>query len=630
MAGGGADFNRNKEWLTNSEILTNEDLNNELNHFLSNLDAGGIGDHSDDVATMRQTTSPGASGTESLATDVAGEIERLRYCINRIVGETYWYEAPDLSLDEAADLFTSALSLPPSRIISGRIRSAATGQPLFLKAAASSTVTLKAGSGEPNFVAQIDGAQYTVTGDVSKANLSLAPSTNNTALVNDSTAADGDATKVLGENGTYITIDNVGTEISNLVGKIAAFSINNGSATEYFLAYVESATRLSKCLRGYFFDSSDAPVDRIAFADNDTITLMRLTWVFLKSDGTLDVTYNNPYYAYDTPSSPSSGDYWFDLDNRTWKKYDGSAFASANAVLIGYAIQDSSGCVGTRSFEFFAGYSDLNTATLERESASAVRTSQRGAKISVAGETFDFYGAVLKWDMSADLDTGTEQASKTYYLYLTCNGDEVLSLTPPYDRRHDLLGLYHPHALWRCLGSIFNDSSSDFATRVNYPVVTTDGSNPGLGGLSSSADVNNVSTTSGTMSDVTSVTLTSSGWPVLIMLASADTATPSTLGGLGATQFAQSFLLRRTTSGSTSDIARWGISCGNSASNAIISVPPSAVWHIDTPPAGVHTYTFQYASGLNDGVFSIVAGPTSRVNNAKAVAIEMVGGKLFL
>ena len=165
-----------------------------------------------------------------------------------------------------------------------------------------------------------------------------------------------------------ITIDTVGSEISNLVGKWAAFKLVHGGNTEYFIAYVNSATELSKCFRGYFFDSSSAPIKRIMFSDNDTITLMKLTFIYARTDGTLEAGYTNPTYSADEPSSPAVGDYWFDMVNNVWKTYNGGSFVASTSTLVGVCIQDSSNTVAARSGDFYAVFKPENTLLVERTS----------------------------------------------------------------------------------------------------------------------------------------------------------------------------------------------------------------------------------------------------------------------
>lgn len=62
---------------------------------VTNLD-----DFSATVAAMQATTDPGAVATESLATTLQGEIERLRFVINRLAATAQWYEAPIANAEE--------------------------------------------------------------------------------------------------------------------------------------------------------------------------------------------------------------------------------------------------------------------------------------------------------------------------------------------------------------------------------------------------------------------------------------------------------------------------------------------------------------------------------------------------
>lgn len=90
-------FSRVKNWVSN-EVLTASDLNGEFNNLLTNTKPESIEDYSADVTTMRLTTDPGGVGTESLATSLAGEIERLRFVLKRIVGGAQYYSTPDFDL----------------------------------------------------------------------------------------------------------------------------------------------------------------------------------------------------------------------------------------------------------------------------------------------------------------------------------------------------------------------------------------------------------------------------------------------------------------------------------------------------------------------------------------------------
>lgn len=361
----------------------------------------------------------------------------------------------------------SQIVSPANMIVSGQTRTTS-NQPAFIKPAGSSaSFTIEAAT--TNLVLQINGSAYTLTSDKVKSSLTTAPSSNNTCLVNDTNAADQESTRTWGEYNSeyeYITVDTMGSEITSLVGKIAAFKINDGVNDEYFLAYVESTTKLSRIYRGYFQNSSYAPVNRIKFANNDTITLMKLTWVFLGSDGTVDVTYNNPTVSGTAPSAPVTGDYWLDLNNSQWNRYSGSAWEVINRTILGISIQDATNCIAARSFDFYKAFSDINTIDLYLYSTEIIKMNKINQKISVNGSLFTFDNTFDLWNItnqlagSSDMYDATEQASRFYFLYIKDNGDCIISDIKPYYEPFKL-GWYHPHNPWRCVGSSYNNASSN-------------------------------------------------------------------------------------------------------------------------------------------------------------------------
>lgn len=454
---------RVKVWVSTEDVVYS-DLNAEFDNVLTAMQPLLMDDYSTNVAQMQVRTDPGEVGSESLATTLAGEIARIRNMLAEITGETQWYTSPVSSLLGLSNAIGTGLS--DNRLVSGRVRTGSQMPVFLVPHGAARTVTVKGAT--TNFRYYVEGVEYVITTDVTLTNLTAAPSTNNTCLVNDAVAADQDYTKHTGENGTEIIIDTVGSEITALVGKFAAFKLDNGSATEYFIAKVET-NRLIQAKRGYFFNSSDNPIPRVAYSNNDTITLMKLAWIFAKIDGTLTVSYTNPVYGKDEPTSPSSGDFWFDTDNNKWMRYDVSSFIDADAVLIGQCIQDSSNTVAARSFEFFANYADLNTVELFAESNSQVKSRWPGSQLNVWGYSIKFEHNNLTWDMTANLDSGVSETSSTYYyFYVTEEGDLIISDVRPYDRREDLLGYYHPHQSWKCVGSAFNNASSNLTSVESF------------------------------------------------------------------------------------------------------------------------------------------------------------------
>ncbi len=454
---------RIKTWVS-TEAVVYSDLNAEFDNVLTAMQPLLIDDYSTDVTQMQVTTDPGEVGTESKATTLAGELARLRFMIYQITGKSKWYESPITSLAGLANAIGTGAT--NNRLISGKL-SSTSSQPVFLNAnGAAKTVNLKGAT--TNFLYDVDGTQYTISTDITLTGLTAAASSNNTCLVNDSLAAGGIATKYRGEDGTDIPVDAMGSSITPLVGTFAAFKLA-GAATEYFLAYVASTTSLTKVRRGFFFDSTDAAVARTTYSDNNVITVMKLTWVFATTAGALTATYSNPIYSKDQPSSPSIGDYWYDLANNTWKVYGVGSYSAANATLVGICIQDATNTIAARSFEFFAAYSDKNTLELVYDSATQIKSRDPGAVVSVWGSIIKSDQNIRTWDITLDLDSGvTEAASTTYYFYLTQAGDQIISNVKPFDRRTDLGGYYHPHQSWRCVGSAYNDASQNLGSVSSY------------------------------------------------------------------------------------------------------------------------------------------------------------------
>lgn len=75
------------------EEVDNSQLNAEFDNLLNNLRPQGSDDYSTNLTQSRLQTSPA-----TLATTLAGELERLRYQIAQITGQTYWDQVPLRSL----------------------------------------------------------------------------------------------------------------------------------------------------------------------------------------------------------------------------------------------------------------------------------------------------------------------------------------------------------------------------------------------------------------------------------------------------------------------------------------------------------------------------------------------------
>lgn len=72
--------------------------NNEYENIDTNFTPAGMDDYSTNDAEMQVATDPFPSGATSRPTSLQGEIERLRYQLANILGETYWYNDPDATI----------------------------------------------------------------------------------------------------------------------------------------------------------------------------------------------------------------------------------------------------------------------------------------------------------------------------------------------------------------------------------------------------------------------------------------------------------------------------------------------------------------------------------------------------
>lgn len=373
-------------------------------------------------------------------------------------------------------LDTSLVTAPQNRIVSGAVR-ATSNQPLFITPDGSSAeFTLKGSSTNLNL--DINGSVVSVTTDITKSGLTVGPSSSATCTVNDTTAADQAETRTWGEYGSakdFIIVDNMGAEMLAKVGQFCIIEIT-GTSTEYAIAFIKSSTLLTNVYRGFFTNSSDNPVNRVAFANNDTITVLSTAWVFVEDNATtVDVTYTTPIRAFVSPDSPATGDYWYDLANNTWKRYSGASWEIIDRTLVGVVGIDSSNCVCARSFDFYDKYDFLNTVEIEKTSTEIFSIKNHSAVISVLGKTISFGTNLKQFNITTDLASAvdmyaaTEQASTDYYLYLSDKGKGIYSDIEP-QFRSDLLGWYHPHNTWRCVGQVYNESSSDLiaGSHVGY------------------------------------------------------------------------------------------------------------------------------------------------------------------
>lgn len=364
-----------------------------------------------------------------------------------------------------ASVDVSQVATPAYRVVGGQTRSTC-NQPAFLRPAGSAggaQVTIEGSVTPLSF--DIGGTNYTVSTDINISGLSVAPGTNNTALINNSDAADQDDTRYWGEpevNNT-IVIDTVGSEISSRVGSYQAFELNG----EILFGYINSTTEITNCYRGFFVDDSLAPINRAVFSDNDVLTLLRVGYVFVDADGlTAEVTNTAPSYSQQAPTSPSTGDYWFQINNNVWTRYDGVSFVPVDRTFIGLTVMDTSDCIGARSVDFDFRPNSLSTLSILQDFSNEEINASSFGKVYIYGQEIAFETDFPVWNITTDLTdntdlyNATEQNSTWYYLYITDEGDTEISDIRPY-YRGDLGGWYAPHQPHRCVGSCYNNAAGN-------------------------------------------------------------------------------------------------------------------------------------------------------------------------
>jgi len=355
------------------------------------------------------------------------------------------------------------IAAQPNRVISGAIR-ATSEFPNYLAAAgvaggASFTVLGLI----VTLTIDVNGSTVEITTDEVKSGLTLAPGSNNTCQVNDTdlTGAE-DESRFLGENGSGIPVDGMGSELTTEIGQFVA--LLNQATSEIIYCRIASATRLDYARRGFFFDSSGDPVPADVLTNNDTLQILSLAFIFAEDDGsTIDVTYRNPTISGNQPTGPQTGDYWYDLAVNVWKRYSGSSFDQIDRTFIGAAVLNTADCIGTRPEYFSKTFKDDNTLKLLFDTTDIIVSETPNFVVSVDGADRRFDFGFFRWNASTDFESGfSRTASRNYWLYLTEDGKPQISGYKPYDVSGFLRGWYHPYESWRAVGQVYNNGSNEF------------------------------------------------------------------------------------------------------------------------------------------------------------------------
>lgn len=511
-------YSRIKTWITGEDI-THTDLNAEFDLVKTKFEPQFIDDDSPSLTEFKKVVDPGDDGSENLPASLRDELRQLRSMIKKITGKAQWYIPPVSDLDKVVASIGS--SDPENAMVSGKVDS--NRQPMFLTADGGALTANILGA-TTDLVYRVANQEYTLGTDETSP-VSAGPSSGNTAQIS------GDQSRIQGERQfDIIILTSVGAEITGRLNKRSAFKTTNGGDTEYFIGTVRDAggfTQIRDCFRGYFFDSSGVQ-KRVDLANTQTVTLLKLSYLFINTDGAFIETTDEPFVQYDEPSGASIGQMWFDLQNDIWKQFLNSTWSDAKATFLGYSVQSDTACEGTRPVDFFKGYRPMCDIGITGLSDTEIVNQRRGGHVNVFGKNFDLHGVELKWDSATDMESGSVAGNTQYYLYLTDRLDTKISIEHPNDRQEDLKGFYHPGKPWRCIGKAktdgfnrfsFGDTFS-FGSSSHIAPESLDSSKLQRTNMEKSGSTGVFSTSSISYVDITNLSVTRdfSGRPVAILL----------------------------------------------------------------------------------------------------------------
>ena len=347
------------------------------------------------------------------------------------------------------------LASPPNIIASGR-RSSVSAMPQYLRPTTGTSLSATIDATETSLSMSIGGSAVSITEDVLIDNITPAPNAHNTAEINEPNIYDAER---YGErwSGDEIKITKAGTNFLAKVGSHIGFRIGE----ELSYGFLKDANTITRVKRGYFMKNDFNYSGFSPLVNGETIQLLNLGYVFIDSDAvTVEVSYSDPIWAPTAPPSTTAGQYWFDTTNNLWRRNSGVEFEVVNRIYAGKIAISDVACVGARPEFFYANHSVLNNYKVVKKSASIVGSEDQGVQVAINGTRKNFFETPPDFDLDNHLVGGSKEPNTAYYLYLTEDGKPVIDKTKS-RWSNQLLGDYHPHEVWRCVGIVSTDSSSD-------------------------------------------------------------------------------------------------------------------------------------------------------------------------
>ncbi len=90
--------------------LTANIYNTDHQNHIDNQNTEQMDDYSTSIAQMKVQTNPGELGTESQATTLSGELERIRFMLSEVTGNAQWYQTGPASASGSSKVAMEAFS----------------------------------------------------------------------------------------------------------------------------------------------------------------------------------------------------------------------------------------------------------------------------------------------------------------------------------------------------------------------------------------------------------------------------------------------------------------------------------------------------------------------------------------
>lgn len=299
-----------------------------------------------------------------------------------------------LSLDgRPVDL--SALTTDPNRIISGRAINDKSTFPNFF-GYDDGSLTLKILCSATPLALSIAGESVVYDQDIEVA-VAAGLDNSRTLTINDPNIQSNDFNFV-GEldyvygnkNVGFIVVDGL-SNTGNFVGRTHGMKLTSSSQAFLMARLVRSTGDnglLRDIVRKGFYTRTGASEVR-GVGNNSQLKYIQTGWVFLDADKTIapEITYREPLESFESPADRNVGEYWKDLPNDIWRRWNGQDWVSEKKIPIGIVFTEGNSIIGYKCFQFDKpNASNINTIFLTWNGDDSV-ASTAPAIINIAGTT---------------------------------------------------------------------------------------------------------------------------------------------------------------------------------------------------------------------------------------------------